>query len=395
MSPHRVLPSLVSGRAYCAACDTGGKDELVFVRIVRPREGHARLAVAAGFHRGARPAALAPSQRDLFSALTHRGFAGVLEQAAHAGCQVFVCGGGLFADPLPSLDHVRLAMAPLGSARRAGITIIATREQTDQATEGTSFLAEVGLIDTVLEAHRPDSVLVSAADSQIALLTGGARGDFDATDLILALDAPGGDSAEPASHSGFVDMVVSTRAATAGAERLDNTPLIETGWAGPSLDRETQPGFLILDIDPDAGLVPTFVETEALRPARMVIDSPRAGSDVSRQVAPELGRAGILDVDLRGRISRSVWHEMDAAGLIERAAAEGTLLRFALEQLVVEGFDGDSRSPERASFLVNTRRVSEGLAAAADDESQREMIAAARARVVEIARRREPTAVVT
>ena len=361
------------------------------MRIVRPLESRARLAVAAGFQLGARPAALTPSQCDLFSALAQRAFAGVLEQAAHAGCQAFVCGGGLFADPLPSLEHVRAAMAPLGSARRAGITIIATHETAGQTTDGTSFLAEVGLIDAVLDAQGPASALVSAANLQIALVTGGASGDRDAADLVLALEAPAGDAAKPAPLAGTTDVLIDTRALNATDDRPDDIPVIETGWAGPSLDRDAQPGFVVLDIDSRTGVVPSFVATEALRPARLVLDSPQTGGEVARMIDPELGTAGILDVELRGRISRSVWHDADPAGLIERAAAAGTLLRFAIDRLVVGESETETGVTERPSFLVNARRVSERLLAAAGDESQREVVAAARSRVVEIARRREPT----
>ena len=361
------------------------------MRIVRPLEGRARLAVAAGFQLGAWPASLAPCQRELFSTLTHRAFAGVLEQAARAGCQAFICGGGLFADPLPSLENVRSAMAPLGSARRAGITVIATGEHSGQDTNGTSFLAEVGLIDAVLDAQGPTSILVSAANLQIALVTGGASGDLDAADLIVALDAPAGNAAEPTPPTGIADVVVNTWAPNAGFDRLDEVPVIETGWAGPSLDRETQPGFVVLDIDPSSGVNPAFVETEALRPARLVVDTPQVGAEVARMTEPHFGSADILDVDLTGRVSRSVWHDVDPAGLIEGAARAGTLLRFAIDRLVVDESENETSTPERPSFLVNARRVSERMAAAADDDSERDMVAEARARVVEIARRREPT----
>lgn len=364
------------------------------MRIVRTLEGRARLAVAAGFHLGARPAALAPSQRELFSTLTQRAFASVLDQAARAGCQAFVCGGELFAASLPSLQDVRAAMAPLGSARQAGMTIIASDEQPGHATDGTSFLADVGLIDAVLNARGPASVLVSAANVQVALVTGGGSGDLAAADLILALDAPRGDTLEPAPPASFVDTVIDTRALNAPSDRAWDVPVIETGWAGPSLDRERRPGFVILDIDPSAGVIPTFVETEALRPERLVIESPQAGGEVEHTVAPHLGASAIVDVELRGRTSRSVWHDVDPAGLIERAAAAGTLLRFAIDRLVVDDSHGDVGVTERASFLVNARRVSDGLAAAAGDDGQRDAVAAARARVVEIARRREPAAVI-
>lgn len=376
------------------ARDTGGKDELVFVRIVRTLEGRARLAVAAGFRLGARPAALAPSQRELFSTLTQRAFSGVLEQAARAGCQAFICGGELFADSLPSLEHVRTAMAPLGSARRAGMTIIATDEQPGQATDGTSFLAEVGLIDAVLNARGPASVLVSAANLQIALVTGGAGGDLTAADLILALKAPSGDDLEPTAPASFADVVIDTCALHAPSHHPPDMPVIETGWAGPSLERERQPGFVVLDIDPRAGVIPTFVETEALRSERLAIDSPQAGGEVEHVVAPHLGATDIVDVELRGRISRSVWHDINPAGLVELAAAAGTLLRFAIDRLVVEEFNSQAGTTERASFLVNARRVSDGLASAAGDESQRDVVAAARTRVVEIASRREPAEVI-
>ena len=361
------------------------------MRIVRSQEGRARLALAAGFQLGASPAALAPSQRHLFSTLAQRAFAGVLEQAARAGCQAFVCGGGLFADPRPSLEDVRAAMAPLGSARREGMTIIAVGEQTDQTADGTSFLAEVGVIDALLDVRGSGSVLVSAADLQIALLTSGASGDLDAADLILALDAPTCDGAEPAPLSGFADFIIDTHGRSSASNHLDKIPVIETGWAGPSLDREIQPGFVVLDIDPGTGVTPSFIATDALQAERLVIDSPATGGGVARVIEPHLGAVGILDVELSGRTSRSVWHDVDPTTLIERAAAAGTLLRLGIDRLVVDDADNGISTTERASFLVNARRVSERLAAAAGDETQRDAVAAARSRVVEIARRREPT----
>jgi len=364
------------------------------VRIVRPLEGRARLAVAAGFRLGARPAALAPSQQDRFCSLTQRAFAGVLDQAASAGCQAFVCGGGLFADTLPSLEHVRAAMAPLASARRAGITIIATGDSANQDTDGTSFLAEVGLIDTVLDARGPDSTLISAANLQIALVTGGTRGDLEGADLVVALEAPGHDASEPAAMATNADVVIATHARQAAFDRPGDVPVIETGWAGPSFERDTQPGFVVLDVDPRNGVVPSFVETEAIRPAQLVIDSPQTGSEIDRLIAPELGAVGILDAKIQGRVLRSVWHDADPEGLIDRAAAAGTLLRFDIDGMVVVESASEIGLPERPSFLVNARRVSERLLTAANDESERDVVAAARSRIVETARRREPTKVV-
>ena len=365
------------------------------MRIVRSREGRARLAVAAGFQVGARPAALAPFQRDLFSAVAQHAFAGVLEQAAHAGCQAFICGGGLFADPLPSLEHVRAAMAPLSTARRAGITIVAAGEARGQATDGTSFLAEVGLIDAVLDARGPASLLISAANLQIALVTGGARGDLEAADLILALDVPGRDGTDAVSMSEAADLVIDTCTHTASLERLDDVPIIETGWAGPSLDLTTQPGFVVLDIDPRDGVVPSLVATEALRPVQVVIESPQTSDEFGRLIAPELGTASILDVEIRGRVSRSVWHDMDPAALVQRAASAGTLLRLSIDHLAIDEAESEATSSERPSFLVNARRESERLLSAATGESERDLVSAARTRVAEIARRREPTKAVT
>ena len=100
---------------------------------------------------------------------------------------------------------------------------------------------------------------------------------------------------------------------------------------------------------------------------------------------------GILDVELHGRMSRAAWQELDPPSLMQRAASAGTLLRFAIDQLVVNDSPIAADALARSSFLVNTRRVSERLLAAAGDDNPRELIAAARARVVEIARRREPT----
>lgn len=387
----RVLPSPVSGRADCAACDTGGKDELVSVRIVRSVESRARLAVATGFQLGARPAALSPSQRDLFSALTHRAFADVLEQTAQAGCQAFVCGPGLFAESPPSLENVRAAMAPLGSARRAGMTVVATGEPPGPATDGTDFLAEVGLVAEVLSAQAPGSVVVSVANLQIGLVTGDTVANIDAADLTIEIATGEGEAAGPASLAGFADVVIDTRAARVGSDRLDDVPVVLTGWAGPSLEQHAEPGFVILDIDPVAGVIPSFVPTEVLRPTRLKIDSPQSGGEVANSIAPELGMAGILDVELHGRISRAAWHELDPPEMIERAASAGTLLRFAIDQLAVDDSPNETSELARSSFLVNARRAGERLLATAEDDKQQELVAAARARVVEIARRREPT----
>jgi hypothetical protein len=336
---------------------------------------------------------LAPAQRHLFSSLAERAFAGVLEQAAQAGCQILVFGGGLFADPVPSLEDVRAAMEPLSSARRAGMTIIATADHSTEMTDGTSFLAEVGLIDALLSAQGPDSVLVTAADVQIVLATGSADEGFEAADLVLAMDAPGSDTGASAPVPGFADAIINTRSRNAASGALDDIPLIETGWAGPSLTPEVQPGFVILEIDPSTGMTPSLVATDALRPERLLVDSPQVGGDVANLVQAHAGATAILDVDLCGRISRSAWHEVDPVGLSEQTAAGGTLLRLSIDRLSVVDADHGIDPAERASFLVNARRVSDRLAASGD-EHERELVAAARSRVVEIARQREPTRIV-
>ena len=365
------------------------------MRIVRSSEGRARLAVAAGFQLGARPAALPPSQRDLFSALTHRAFAGVLEQAAHARCQAFVCGQGLFAESPPSLENVRAAMAPLGSARHAGMTVVATGQPPGPTTDGTGFLAEVGLVDAVLSSQASESVVVSVAGLQIGLGTGGAVANSDAADLTIEIATGESEAAGPVPPAGLADVVIDTRAAGAGSDRVDDVLVVATGWAGLSLERRAEPGFVILDIDPASGVIPSFVPTEVLRPARLVIDSPHSASEVANLIAPELGTAGILDIELRGRMSRTAWHELDPSSLIDRAASAGTLLRFVIDQLVVNDSPNAAGELARSSFLVNARRASERILAAASDDNDREIITAARARVVEIARRREPTKAVS
>ena len=365
------------------------------MRIVRSLEDRARLAVAAGFQLGARPAALSPSQRDLFSALTHRAFAGVLEQSAQAGCQAFVCGQGLFAESPPSLDNVRAAMAPLGSARRVGMTVVATGEPPGPTVEGTDFLAEVGLVDTVLRAQASAPVVVPVANLQIGLVTSGTPANGDTVDVVIEIRVDAGDTTEPAPPAESADIIISTQATSAPSGHLADVPVIAAGCAGPSLERYTEPGFVILDFDPATGVIPSFVPTEVLRPARLVIDSPRSGGEVANLIVPELGTAGFLDVEMRGRVSRATWHEMDPQGLIERAVSTGTLLRFAIDQLEVDDSPNNAAVPARSSFLVNARRVSEQLLAAAPDNDHREIVTAARARVVEIARSPEPTKAVS
>ena len=386
-----MLPSPTAGGTACAARDTGGKDELVSVRIVGSIEGRARLAVAAGFQLGAHPAVLPPSQRDLYGALAHRAFAGVLEQSARAGCQALVCGDGLFAQSSPSLEIVRAAMGPLRSARRAGMTVVATGAPPGPGTDGTDFLAEVGFVDAVLSAQASGPTVVSVANLQIGFVTAGSAANSDAADVTIDIVTADSERAEPAMPAGSADMVVDTRAPGAGSDGLDDVPSVATAWAGPSLERRAEPGFVILDIDPAAGVIPTFVPTEVLRPSLLEIDSPKSGGEVANLVARELGVASILDVELHGRISRAAWHNLNPPALIERAASTGTLLRLAIDHLTVEDGPNETSDSARSSFLVNARRTSERLMAAVSDDSEREMIAAARARVVEIARRREPT----
>lgn len=361
------------------------------MRIVRSPEGRARLAIAAGFQLGARPAALPPSQRDLFSALTHRAFASVLEQAARARCQAFIGGHGLFAESPPSLDNVRAAMVPLGSARRAGITVVATGEPPGPATDGSDFLAEVGLVDAVLSSQASGSVVLSVAGLQIGLVTGHPVAHSAAADLTIEIATGEGETVGPVPPTGLADVVIDTRAAVAGSDRVDDVLVVATGWAGLSLDRRAESGFVILEIDSANGVVPSFVPTEVLRPARLVIDSPTSGGEIANLIAPELGTAGILDVELHGRMPRAAWHELDPSSLIERATSAGTLLRFLIDELVIEDLPNSAGALARSSLLVNVRRASERLLAAAGDDNHRELIAAARGRVVEIARRREPT----
>lgn len=390
-----MIPFPASGRADCAAGVTGGKDELVSVRIVRSLEGRARLAVAAGFQLGACPAALPPVQRDLFSALTHRAFVDVLEQSARAGCQGLICGQGLFAESPPSLENVRAAMASLRIARRAGMTVVAIGEPPGLASDGTDFLADVGLVDALLTAQAPDSVVVPVADFQIGLVTGGAIADGDAADLVIEISTGEGQPGGLSLPAGSADLVVDTCADRASLERLGDVPTVATGWAGPSLERRTEPGFVILDIDPSTGATPSFVPTEVLRPARLSFASPRSGSEVANLIAPELGTVGILDVELHGQMSRAAWHEVDPPRLIEEAASAGTLLRFAIDELQVADAQQPASASTRSSFLVNARRVSERLLAAADDDDERALVTAARAHVADIARRRESAKVVS
>ncbi|MYD94789.1 MAG: hypothetical protein F4Y02_14105 [Chloroflexi bacterium] len=361
------------------------------MRIVRSPEGRARLAIAAGFQLGARPAALPASQRDLFSALAHRAFVSVLEQAAQARCQAFICGQGLFAESPPSLENVRAAMAPLELARRAGMTVVATGEPPGPATDGSDFLAEVGLVDAVLSSQASESVVVSVAGLQIGLVTGHPVANSAAADLTIEIVTGEGEAAGSVPPTGLADVVIDTRAAEAGWDRVDDVLVVTTGWAGLSLDRHAESGFVILDIDSASGVVPSFVPTEVLRPARLVIEMPASGGEVENLVAPELGTARILDVELRGRTPRAAWHEMDPSSLIERATSAGTLLRFGIDELVVDDSPHSAGALARSSLLVNVRRTSERLLAGAGDDNHRELIAAARGRVVEIARRREPT----
>lgn len=361
------------------------------MRIVRSSEGRARLAIAAGFQLGARPAALPPSQRDLFSAFTHRAFAGVLEQAAQAKCQAFICGQGLFAESPPSLENVRAAMAPLGSARRTGMTLVVTGEPPGPGTDGSDFLAEVGLVDEVLSSQAPESAVVSVAGLQIGLVTGHPVANSEDADLTIEIATGEGEALGPVPPTGLADVVIDTRAAEAGSDRVDDVLVVATGWAGLSLDRRAESSFVILDIDPAGEVIPSFVPTEVLRPVRLAIDSPASGGEVANLIAPELGTAGILDVELHGRMPRTAWQELDPSCLIEHASSAGTLLRFVIDHLVVDDSPNSAGALARSSLLVNARRTSERLLAAASDDYHRELIAAARGRVVEIVRRREPT----
>ena len=365
------------------------------MRIVRSLEGRARLAIAAGFQLGARPAALPPMQRDLFRALTHQAFADVLEQSARAGCQGFVLGQGLFAETPPSLEDARAAMAPLGIARRRGMTVVAISDPSRQVSDGTDFLADVGLVDTLLTAHGSGAVVAPVADLQIGLVTGGALAAGGDADLVIEVSTGESQSAGRSLPAGSADLVVDTGADRAPPDRLDDVPIVATGWAGPSLDRRAEPGFVILDIDPAVGATPSFVPTEVLRPARLSFASPRSGSEVANLIAPALGTAGILDVELHGQMSRAAWHELDPPRLVEQAASAGTLLRFAIDELHVADSQHHANVSTRSSFLVNARRVSERLLASAADDNERALVAAARAHVAEIARRREPTKAVT
>ena len=270
------------------------------------------------------------------------------------------------------------------------MTVVAIGEPPGPAGDGADFLTEVGLVDAVLSAHAPGSLVMSVADLQIGLVTGGAVANSDA-DLTIEISTGEVEAAGSLPPAGVSDVVIDTRAAGAGSNRVDGALVVATGWAGLSLERRAEPGFVILDIDPASEVVPSFVPTEVLRPARLVIDSPQSASEVAYLIAPELGTASILDVELHGRMSRAAWHELDPSSLIERAGSAGTLLRFVIDQLVVNDSPTAAGELARSSFLVNARRASERLLAAAGDDNHRETISAARARVVEIARRREPT----
>ncbi len=361
------------------------------MQIVRSTQGPARVAVAAGFDLGARPPTLSAAQQDLCSALTHRAFAGALDQAARAGCHAFVCAGALFAEPDPALEHVRAVMGPLRAARRGGMSVVAVAEP--QAGGGIGFLADAELIDAALDAHSQDAVLVAAPGMTIGVVTSGAALRPAGADLTLMLAPPGAAAAESSFGAAAADVIVDARTPNRAHPRPQAPPVIESGWAGPHHAPGTDPGFVILDLHADGRIAPTPVATEALRAGRLVVDvSQLADDDPGGAILETLGAASdaaaIVDLELRGRLEQSAWQALDPQRLIERAARRGALLRLQLDGLRVD--PAGNGAPERSSFLVNVRRAAERLTRAARDDDERQIVAEARAHVIEVVRRRDP-----
>ncbi|HCU72767.1 MAG TPA: hypothetical protein DGO43_03025 [Chloroflexi bacterium] len=348
----------------------------------RSQKLHTRLALASGFHLGASPSTLAPSQHDLFSDLCQRSLEGAVDQALRMRASAFVICGGLFADDNPSLDHVRGAMAALANAQRADLPVLAAVSRRSLRTDGVQFLTEIGLITHVLDQTSQEASINTNTGQNILFRLGSSATQLiEPPDVNVGILPLGLDATVSLDYVRQTDLLIDARSPSPNFDLGTIPSNIQLGHAAPSLNVEAVSGFTVVEIENHRASKATFVEIEAVRSIQIDIDCNDLGQEtlatqINRSIAPVLGKASILHLVLSGSVSRDNWHTVNPRKLVTAAAAEETLVRLDLSGLLVNHPIAAKR--HRSSFLVHTRRIADVMASSTEDIAEQRAISSAR-----------------
>lgn len=348
----------------------------------RSQQLHTRLALASGLHLGASPSTLVPSQRDLFCDLCQQSLSGAVDQALRMKASAFVMCGGLFADDNPSLDHVRGAMAALANARRSDLPVLAVVNRRSLRTDGVQFLTELGLITHVLDRTSPEASINTENGQNILFRTvGSANRIIEPPAVSVGILPLGVDATVSLDDAGQTDLLIDARSSSPNFDLGAIPPKINPGHGVPSLNVEAVSGFTVVDIENRRASNATFVEIEAVGSVQLQIDCNDLGQEklatqINRSIAPILGKAPILHLELSGSVARDNWHTVNPRKIVTAAAAVGTLLRLDLSKLLVDHPIAARR--DRSSFLVHARRIADAMTSSTEDVAEQRAISSAR-----------------
>ena len=137
----------------------------------------------------------------------------------------------------------------------------------------------------------------------------------------------------------------------------------------------------MVDIENRRASNATFVEIEAVGSVQLQIDCNDLGQEklatqINRSIAPILGKAPILHLELSGSVARDNWHTVNPRKIVTAAAAVGTLLRLDLSKLLVDHPIAARR--DRSSFLVHARRIADAMTSSTEDVAEQRAISSAR-----------------
>lgn len=294
----------------------------------------------------------------------------------------FVMCGGLFADDNPSLDHVRGAMAALANARRSNLPVLAVVNRRSLRTDGVQFLTELGLITHVLDQTSPEASINTENGQNILFRTGGSANRVsEPPDVSVGILPLGVDATVSLDYAGQTDLLIDARSSPPNFDLGAIPPKINPGHTVPSLNVESVSGFTVVDIENRRISDTTFVEIEAVRSVQIQIDCNDLGQEnlatqINRSIAPMLGKAPILHLELAGSVSRENWHTANPRKLVTAAAAVGTLVRLDLSKLLVDHPIAARR--DRSSFLVHARRIADAMTSSTEDVAEQRAISSAR-----------------
>ena len=382
-------------RSLCGST-AGGKGGPLVVPFNRSQQLHTRLALASGLHLGASPTSLAPSQRDLFCDLCQQSLGSAVDQALRMKASAFIMCGGLFADDNPSLDHVRGAMAALANARRSDLPVLAAVSRRSLRTDGVQFLTELGLITHVLDQTSQAASIKTENGQNILFRTGSSANRLiepPEPDVSVEILPLGLDTTSPLDYAGQTDLIVDARSSTPDFDLGTAPSKIRPGHAAPSLNVGAVSGFTVVDIENRRISNATFVEIEAVRSVQIQIDCNAPGQEnlatqINRSIAPMLGKASILNLELSGSTSRDNWHTVNPRKLVTAAAAVGTLIRMDLSKLLVD--HPIAARKDRSSFLVHARQIADAMTSSTEDPVEQHAISSARTHVSSTARAHDP-----